>query len=121
MCPSPDKPFSTSSRRGNRSVSAPADVLPGKARAEFVMSREEAATELDLSLNGLGLAMQRGECAGLFDRYGRSVRFYRPALQLRALGLRTPNEVGEFCRALGIRDLPGLLRWLGSDDESETP
>ncbi len=120
MRPVPDRLSTTHSPR-QRNTSALASAATVAMRSQLCCSREEAAAELDLSVNGLGLAMQRGECAGLFDRYGRSVRFYRPALQLRALGLRTPGEVGEFCRALGIRDLSGLLRWLGTDDEGETP
>ena len=116
MCPARDRISTTPLQHGGRSVAASGGVAPTGARAELVISREEAASELKLSVNGLGLAMQRGECDGLFDRYGRSVRFYRPALQLRSLGLRTPQQIGQLCRGLGIRDLSGLLRWLTGAD-----
>ena len=121
MSPAPDRNSTTPSPHGGRSIPSSGGIPATGARDELVMSREEAAAELGLSVNGLGLAMQRGECDGMFDRYGRCVRFYRPVLQLRALGLRTPSEFGEFCRGLGLRDLPSLLRWLGNDDESQNP
>ncbi len=58
------------------------------------------ARRLGLSLNGLTLALQRGELAGLFSRVGSA------------------EELGRFCRGAGIGDLQGLLAFLGGDGEA---
>jgi hypothetical protein len=72
-------------------------------------SKEDAARLLGMSVGGLGLAMQRGECEGLYTRLGRRILFCLPAIQLRALGV---SDVGSFCKSLGIRNLSSLLEFL---------
>lgn len=87
-------------------------VLPSagtpSAGALFI-SRETAAAMLGCSVGGLALAMERGELEGLFLRVGRSVRFCRPALELRALGVTDP---GAFIKSFGIASLDGLVKFL---------
>ncbi len=86
-------------------------------RLRLYMNLEQAADELEMSVGGVRLAMDRGELAGMFRRIGRSVRFSRPAMQLAALGLDDPAALGRFCRELGVRDLPSLLRFLSGPTE----
>ncbi len=80
-------------------------------------SKEDAAGILGMSLGGLGLAMERGECEGLYTRLGRRILFCLPAIQLRALGV---TDVGALCRALGIKDLGSLLEFLGSGTHKDS-
>jgi len=91
-------------------------VLPSagapSAGALFV-SRETAAAMLGLSVGGLALAMDRGELERLYQRCGRSIRFCLPAILIRAAGLSDPADLGRFCAGAGIRDLRGLLEFLG--------
>lgn len=76
-------------------------------------SKEDAARLLGMSVGGLGLAMQRGECEGLYARLGRRILFCLPAIQLRALGV---TDVGQFCKSLGIKNVRALLEFLGGED-----
>jgi hypothetical protein len=69
-----------------------------------------------MSPGGLGLARERREVDGLYTVVGRRVLWSRPAIRLRALGITTPEQIGQLCRGLGIRELAGLLRWLSADD-----
>lgn len=62
-----------------------------------------------MSVGGLGLAMERGECEGLYARLGRRILFCLPALQLRSLGV---TDIGAFCRSLGVKNLGSLLEFL---------
>lgn len=75
-------------------------------------SKEDAARLLGMSVGGLGLAMQRGECEGLYTRLGRRILFCLPAIQLRALGV---SDVSSFCRSFGIKNLRSLLEFLNAD------
>jgi hypothetical protein len=84
------------------------------------MTMDEAAHELGLSLGGLTLAMERGELDGCFRRFGRRVRFSRPALRLAALGLADPAALARFCKELGVRDLPSLLAFISGMPEPPT-
>lgn len=72
-------------------------------------SKEDAARLLGMSVGGLGLAMQRGECDGLYTRLGRRILFCLPAIQLRALGV---SDVGAFCKSLGIKNMNSLVEFL---------
>jgi hypothetical protein len=81
------------------------------------ISREQAAQMLNVSIGGLASAMERGELDGMFIRINRSVRFCRPALALRALGV---TDVGVFCRSLGITDLPSLVAFLAGPGVEES-
>ncbi len=95
------------------------NALLDEAAAEssrLFCSQAEAATKLGMSAGGLALARQRGEVEGLYVTVGRRVLWSRPAIRLRALGITTPEQIGQVCRGLGIRDLAGLLRWLSADD-----
>jgi len=94
-------------------------VKPPADSARLFISREEAAQILGLSIGGLNLCMARGELTNTFIRLGRSVRFFRPALELLALGISTPQAVGEFCAGCGL-DLAGLQKFLGGDDGGES-
>jgi hypothetical protein len=96
--------FSAPSRRP-RVTRQPADSL--------FCSKEEAARLLGMSVGGLGLAMQRGECEGLYTRLGRRILFCLPAIQLRALGV---TDAGAFCRSLGIRNMNSLLEFLNGEE-----
>lgn len=80
-------------------------------RGSFV-TREVAARRLGLSVNGLALAMQRGEIPGVV-RAGRTVRIYWPAVVLAGLGL----DVTALCRQLHIDTLKDLVGFL--DDSLE--
>jgi hypothetical protein len=48
---------------------------------------------------------------------GRRVLWSRPAVRLRALGIDSPEALGRFVKAAGIKDLAGLMRWLGGSAE----
>jgi hypothetical protein len=84
-----------------------------RAPGTLFCSKEEAACLLGMSVGGLGLAMQRGECEGLYTRIGRRVLFCLPAIQLRALGV---TDSGAFCRSLGIRNMNSLLEFLNGEE-----
>jgi hypothetical protein len=81
-------------------------------------SQAEAAADLGMSENGLGLARQRREVDGLYMNVGRRVLWSRTAIRLHALGIDSPEALGRFVAAAGIKDLANLLRWLNND---ETP
>lgn len=81
------------------------------------MNMEQAADELEMSVGGVRLAMDRGDLHGMFRRVGRNVRFSRPAMQLAALNLDDPVALGRFCRELGVRDLSSLLKFLSGSAE----
>lgn len=83
---------------------------------DIFITRERAAEVLGMSVGGLALAMQRGEMNGLFIRWGRTVRFFRPALQLLALGLADPAALARFCAELGVEDLPSMLAFILGPD-----
>ena len=85
------------------------------AGSSLFYSQAEAAADLGMSEGGLGLARQRREVDGLHTTIGRRVLWSRPAIRLRALGVTTPEQIGQLCRGLGIRDLAGLLAWLAGD------
>jgi hypothetical protein len=78
-------------------------------------SKEDAARLLGMSVGGLGLAMQRGECEGLYTRLGRRILFCLPAIQLRALGI---TDAGAFCRSLGIKNMASLLDFLNGAEHA---
>jgi hypothetical protein len=109
------------SRHEQTSDAGASSAPRGPATATLFYSQAEAAADLGMSANGLGLARQRREVDGLYTTIGRRVLWSRPAIRLCALGITTPEQIGQLCRGLGIRDLPGLLRWLGDGDESEKP
>jgi hypothetical protein len=67
-----------------------------------------------MSPGGLALARSRGEVDSLFETVGRRVIYSRAAVRLHALGLRTPADLGAFCRGCGISDLAGLIEFLGA-------
>lgn len=78
-------------------------------------SREEAAQILHCAPNFLTAATQRGEvpCWHVGARC-----FYPLAqLRLRSVGVSTPEEIGELCKGLGVRDMRGLLEWLAGDGD----
>ncbi len=74
-----------------------------------------------MSLGGLGLAMERGECEGLYIRLGRRILFCLPAIQLRALGVTDTESLGRLARELGVRDLSSLLKFLSGSAEPPRP
>jgi hypothetical protein len=82
----------------------------------FFYGEAEAAADLGLSPGGLALARSRGEVDSLFETIGRRVIYSRAIVLMRALGLRTPEDLGRFCKGAGIRDLAGLLAFLGADE-----
>jgi hypothetical protein len=72
-----------------------------------------------MSPGGLGLARERREVDGLYTVVGRRVLWSRPAIRLRALGITSPEQIGQLCRGLGIRQLAGLLAFLGGYDDDD--
>jgi hypothetical protein len=82
------------------------------SRSSLFYSQAEAAVDLDMSPGGLGLARQRREVEGLYTTIGRRVLWSRPAIRLCSLGITTPEQIGQLCSGLGIRDLAGLLDFL---------
>jgi hypothetical protein len=107
-----------SPRRGSRAQSRPGSGSPAARAGSLFYSEHEAADDLDMSETGLGLARSRGECTGMYMYVGRRVLWSRAAVRLRALGLDSPEALGRFVKAAGIKDLDGLIRWLGSTQEA---
>ena len=103
-----------------RSAVRPGRGAAGPGGGGLFYSEPEAARDLNMSPGGLSLARSRGEVDSLFETIGRRVIYSRATVRLHALGLRTPADLGEFCKGAGIRDLAGLLAWLGVDDGSTT-
>jgi hypothetical protein len=95
---------------------------PGRAAAASPEStglfygETEAAADWDMSPGGLALARSRGELTGVYETVGRRVLYSRLAPRLHALGLRTPEDLGRFCQGAGIRDLAGLIEFLGAGE-----
>lgn len=87
-------------------------------RSPFFYSEPEAARDLNMSPGGLALARSRGEVDSLFETIGRRVIYSRAMVRLHACGLRTPADLGAFCKGAGILDIAALLAWLGTDEES---
>ena len=100
-----DKPSNCAAAGG---VVGPPSLGAPPPGALFV-SRETAAAMLGVSIGGLSLSMERGELDGLFIRVGRSVRFCRAALELRALGV---TDTGAFVKSLGIASVDDLVKFL---------
>jgi hypothetical protein len=91
----------------------------GPSTSALYYSQAEAAADLGMSENGLGLARQRREVDGLYTTIGRRVLWSRPGIRLRALGLSDPAALGRFCKALGINNMSDLLSFLVPDDHAE--
>lgn len=88
---------------------------PAPQTSPLFYSEDEAAADWGMSASGMQLARSRGELSGIFEQVGRRVLYSRLAPRLHALGLRTPADLGAFCKGAGIRDLAGLVAFLGSD------
>lgn len=96
-----------------------AAATPGRTSPLFC-TEAEAAQLWSLSEGGISLARARGEMDGTFEQVGRRVLYSTLAPRLHALGLRTPADLGAFCKGAGIRDLAGLLRFLSGDVDGGT-
>jgi hypothetical protein len=70
-----------------------------------------------MSPNGLALARSRDELKDAYEIVGRRVLYSRLAPRLHALGLRTPEDLGRFVKAAGVRTLDSLLEFLSADAE----
>lgn len=77
----------------------------------------EAAGILGITDGGLGNMRREGRCPALYVKFGSSVRWSRPAVHLAAIGLGSPEALGRFVAAAGIKDLDSLLRWLDGGTE----
>ena len=90
-------------------------MVPPDNPSPLFVSRTAVARLLDCSRNFVAAMDQRGEIPSW--HVGARVLYPLPALQLRALGVTTPEQAGQFCRGAGIRDLAGLLEFLGVDGQ----
>jgi hypothetical protein len=102
---------STLCKGGGASRRAPA--VGAAPPAELFVSLDQLAERLGLS-RGVLLAQAQ---AGLVPSITVGTRrlFPWPLWHLRALGISTPQQVGELCAGLGLRDMRSLLEWLSGD------
>jgi hypothetical protein len=99
---------------------------PGRAAAAagvggpalFFDNEAQAGPTWNMSPNALGEARRRHDPAldGAFVTIGSRVLYSRLVPRLRALGIKTPAELGAFCAGAGIRDLAGLVKFFGLDE-----
>lgn len=81
-------------------------------------SAAQAAVDWHMSEGGLNLARARRDpcLEGAYCVIGRRVHWSKIRPRIVALGLGDPEALGQFCRGAGIRDLRGLLEFLGGVD-----
>ena len=87
-------------------------VPSGVTRAGLFCNEAEAAELWGLSPNHLANSRSRGELVDAYELVGRRVLWSRLTPRLHALGIRSPEDLGRFCKGAGIRDLAGLLAFL---------
>lgn len=80
------------------------------------ITQEELAERLGVSRGAIIAAIGRGEIAGV-QRIGARVLIAWPAWTLKSLGIRTPSDLGCFCKGLGIGNLGDLLAFLGENGD----
>ena len=101
--------------RPGRGATGPGGGPAASGGSTFFYGEPEAARDWNMSPGGLSLARSRGELEGAYEIVGRRVLYSRIAPRLHALGLRTPEDLGRFVEAAGVRNLNSLLEFLGAD------
>lgn len=79
------------------------------------ITQDEYAALHHVSRNAVIAARGRGEISGV-KTIGTRVLISLPRLQLESIGLSDPAALGSFMKALGVKSLDGLLRFLASED-----
>ena len=107
-------PSAPSGGRDSARCPAAPSAAAGEGKSRFFYSEAEAARDWNMSPGGLSLARSRGEIGDAYETCGRRVLWSRLTPRLHALGIRSPEDLGRFCKGAGIRDLAGLLEFLGA-------
>ena len=117
----PTAPQTAASSGGRATTRGPAGTSAAAgvgAIALFADNEAQAALDWSMSPNALGEARRRRDPAleNAFVMVGSRVLYSRLVPRLRALGIKTPADLGAFCAGAGIRDLAGLVSFFGLDE-----